>query len=332
MLEGKIPSQNLIKQVTVESTTSNPTFYKPIIFDALAALSALVAGYAYSRYLAGTMSISLLLLAIGMYATFFTLQVFFVQELGHRATAFLVDVLAFSAFFYRTDIIYLGIAAAILFVFSFWGAILGKMHLDNGLEIKFFKTAVAILKKFTSGMVLVLIILYLPQVSGSNFFVSKQNFQSFFSWLGGSVSNFYPSLHLDTTFVTFTEDIARLQLGNNPDFANLSAANQATDITQVGIQVAKAIENNMGGPIAADTSMSDVSYNFILGQMGSLKDHFQNWFLAVWAILVFLVVRSFGIIFYYLVSFLAFIVYQIFLAAGFVHIVGESRTHEVIVY
>ena len=332
VMEGKIPSQNLIRQVNPSAPSQNPGYYKPIIFDALTVLSALGAGYAYLRYLAGSMSLPILLAVLAGYMVLSTLQMFFMQSFGHRALVLLLEIVAFLGFFYQTSLKYLGIAAGLMAIFSLWGYLHGTSELANGLEIKFFKAAVLFLKKSTTAILFVLIVLYLPRVNDTHIFVSQQNFQAFYDWASGFFSTAYPQISIDSTFDNFAQSIALMKLKNNPEYTSLSPTNQAAQFTQASAQVSSELATNLGVTVAPGESTSQVFYDFIVTQLGSWKDKLQGWFLLVWALFVFFILRMIGFVFYLIVSLITFIIYQILLAAGFVHIIGESRTHETVVY
>ncbi|MDO8537008.1 MAG: hypothetical protein Q7R94_02060 [bacterium] len=331
-MEGKIPSQNLIRQVNAESASRQPGFYKTIVFDALTVLSAIALGYTYKQYLLSRGGITVLLVTILVYAAFATLQVFFSKTIGHRFSILLLEIMALSGFFYDIDFKMLAISAAIVLVFFLWGDLGGKRELNNGLQIRFFKAATPFLKKFTTAVILMLIIFYLPRLDQDQPFISKENFQVIFGWASGLTTKFYPEINFNSSFGKLAEGIARLELQTNQNFKSLPSANQEELIRQAADQVSQAIGKSLGVTISLDEPASDVFYNFVLAQVSGLRARFGDLFTVGFVLAVFIAVRGVGIIFYWIAGFFTFIVYQILLASGFIHILGESRTHEVIVY
>ncbi|MDP2598486.1 MAG: hypothetical protein Q8P49_01510 [Candidatus Liptonbacteria bacterium] len=329
---GKIPSQNLIKQVNIESPYRKAGFWKPVVLDVFTLAAALGAGYAYSQYLSGAIMFSWLLLAIGVYAAISTLHVFFTRDFSRRLLVLILETAAFLAFFYQINWWLLVISAGAILILCVWGYLAGRFELDNGLDIRFFRASVPFLKKFTTAMVLALVTLYLSQWNANHLFLSHDNFQKFFDWASGLASGFYPGITFNSSFGELARSIARAELQGDPNFSKLTSANQDMFVGQTAEQIAATFSKTIGSPISPSEPTENVLYNFIISTMDNWKAQFQNWFFAIWAVIVFLAIRAFGLIFYWLVAILSFIFYQILLAAGFVHIIGESRTHEVVVY
>ncbi len=335
MIEGKIgqlPSQNLVRQVNIESPWRHANFWKPIILDAVTIASALGVGYAFSRYLENALMVQWLLVALGLYASLSALHVFFTKTFGHRFTVLVLEAIGILVFFYRADVRLLGIAAAIIAFFCSWGYVAGMYQLDNGLDVKFFRAAAPFLRKFTTAMVLALIVIFISQRNQDLLFVSKNNFQVFFDWVAGFANRFYPEVTFNASWSELARSLARLELNNSGNFKNLPASSQEPLLLQAAEQITTTFSNAVGKPIAPDEPTGNVVYDFIVGKLQKLKEQFKNWFVLTWALVIFLVIRGFGLIFYWLAAMLSFVLYQILLASGFIHIIGESRTHEVIVY
>jgi hypothetical protein len=233
-------------------------------------------------------------------------------------------------FFYDLDNKILLLTAGSLVVFNLWGDIIGHSELDNCLEIRFFKTATPALQKLTTAISLSLLVLYLPQINGSNLFVSQQTFQSFYDWVADSVNSFYPEINFSSSFGSFAQSLVKSELQNNKDFKNLPPGEQGSVIQQSVNKVADSFSKTLGTPVSSDEPLSQVFYNFIVKTMGDLRERFQSWFLVGWLLVVFLIIRGLGTIFYWIIALLSFVVYQLLMAFGFIHILGESRTHEII--
>ncbi len=329
---GKIPSQNLIRQVNPETPPRDIGFYKAITVDVLGVFSALSVGYVYKGYLGGAFGITTLLFAVGIYGTFTILQAFLNKGVRHRLLILLLEVVALLSLFYGTDIRILAAGAGILFVFLLWGDMNGRLALDNGLQVHFFKAAFPVLKKFTTAMAIVLVLLYIPYWDQSRLFISESNFQVFYDWASGMVNKFYPEVNLGSSFGNLAESVARFELQGDARFKGLSSENQAMALKQAADQLAAAFGGWMGTTVSVTESTSGIMYKFISGKLVGLRESLGNWFLFGWGIILFFVVRGLGWIFYYALSMFVFIVYQILLASGFIHITGESRMHETITY
>jgi hypothetical protein len=329
---GKIPSQNLIRQVNPETPIRDTGFYKAIAIDVLGVISALSVGYVYKGYLGGGFNVTVLLGAVGIYGTFTVLQAFLNKGFAHRFLVLFIEVIALLVFFYGTDMRILVAAIGVLFGFIFWGDVNGRLVLDNGLQVKFFKAAFPVLKKFTTAIAIAFVLLYVSQLDQNRPFISEGNFQVFYDWASGMVNKFYPDVNLGSSFGSLAESVARFELQGDESFKGLSPTNQAVALKQAADQLAGVVGGWMGGAVSAADSTSGIVYKFISGKLAGLRESLGNWFLFGWGVILFFIVRGFGWIFYSVLSIFTFIVYQILLASGFIHITGESRTHETIVY
>ncbi len=331
-MEPKISPQNLIKQVNPDAPARRSGIYKPILMDALTVVSAFGVGYLYKQFLAGTMDYLLLLVVITAFSVLSVLSVLLTKGFEHRFWIIILEVAALLSLFYNYNLKLLGVAAALFFVFILWGDLLGRRELDNVLEVNFFRTTKPILKKLTTAFLLLFIVLYLPQLNEKTMFVSEANFRKFYDWAAGSVANFYPEINFSTSFEKFAEGIVRVELKDNPTFKNLVAANQELAVQQATGDLVKNLSKNLDMTIASDELTSDVFYNVIIKFLNNWRSRFGNFFDIGWAILVFLALRALGVIFYLIAGFISFLVYEVLLASNFIHILGETRTHEIIEY
>jgi len=329
-MESPLPPQNLIKQVRPDSVSLSPRFYKPLIFDALTIISALAFGYLYRQYLDGLTGFSILMAGLGIFAIFSALQVFFTKNLSRRFFVLLLEAALVLSFFYGYELRLL-IASAIIFLFfSFWGEISSRRELENGLEIKFFRAVKPVLAKFTTALILVMVILYLPQWSEKGVFLSKDVFQKIFGLSSGFIRNFYPEIDINSGFGKLAENLARSQAEGNPAFKELPLDKKELAIKQAAESFMENLSKQLGTEIRSGDSISEVFYNYINSVVNGWRERFKDAFLAIWIFIVFLVLRSFGVVFYWLISLVSFIFFQILLSFNFMHIMGESRTHEVI--
>lgn len=331
-MEPKIPPQNLIRQVQPDAPIRRPGIYKPVLMDVLIVAFALGLGYLYKQFIAGTLDYSLFLAGVAAFSVLSILHVFFTRSLVHRAWIILLEVAAFLGLFYGYDLRILGIAGALMFVFLFWGDAMGHTELEDTLEIGFFRTAMPALKKLTTALLLAFVVLYIPGLNQSTMFVSEANFQKFYDWAAGFMVSFYPEVNFSTSFEKFAEGVVRLELKNNLTFQKMSAAEQDQAIQQSGSDLATNIGKSFDMPVSGNELASSVLYRATIKLLDNWRIRFGNYFAIGWALAAFLVLRALGVIFYTIVGFLSFLVYQTLLASNFIHIFGETRTHEIIEY
>lgn len=330
-MENKITPQNLIRQVSSESPRLEPGFYKQLVFDVLTVASAGGVGYIYEGFIGDRFSLAALLALVAAFAVFSALQLFFTSNFSRRVSVLALETVAlFVPFYGATDLKLLAVAAAVTFVLFFFGETTGRRTIENSLEIRFLKSTRPVFAKLTTALILAFIILYAPRVGPDNIFVSRETFRGFFDWAAGLVGSFYPDVRLNSTFSELAEGVARTQLKGDPRFRELTPAVQEQALKQAAVQVSQALGQSLGIEIKPDEPVSETFYDFIAGYLSGLAARYGNLFLVGWGVAIFFVLRGFGTIFYWVTGILAFVIYQILLASGFVHIAGETRTREVV--
>lgn len=326
--------QNLIKTVKINEERPAKDYsqiIKPIVFDGLTVASAVSFGYLYKQFIASGAGIVVLLVGFAVFSVFSALQAFLVnRSLFNRFLVILLETIAFMAFFYNEDLRLLGIVAAVTLALLFWGDIAGRSEMKNNIEIKFFKTAKPVLKKIITAIVFLTVVLYLPNVNKDNILISKRNFQFFFDGTIGFAEKFYPEINFRSSFGDMTKSVARLELMQQSEFKNLSEYQQEKILKQASAQISELINKNLNLDIAPGEKLSDAFYNFLVSVLEGWRVKFGENFLIGWAVIVFLTVRGFGIIFQWLISIISFLAYELLLATNFFQIIGESRTKEIV--
>lgn len=331
-MENQIPQQNLnlITQVPATRVVRPRGFYKSIVFDALTVISAVGVSYLYRRYLGGTASTLLLMGGLALFSIFSALQIFVTKEFSRRSFVMVLQVIALVSFFWSWPIQTLGSLILLLLFFLAWGELKSRRELHNGLSIRFFKVVRPQFTKLTTAVVLMFLILYLPQWDTKNIFVSEKNFEYVFSWATGIVNNFYPELDFSSSVGNLMKSVTRLQVGGTSAFLNLPTNVREQVIDQGARQLLENVRKSVGFVLEEGQSTTEVFYGLALETLKGWHERFGGGFVAAWVVVAFLVIRGFGTLFYWAVSALAFLVYQLFLAMDILRVTGESRTHEVI--
>ena len=329
--ERSLTGQNLIQQVKKEpSFFSNPEFYKPFIFSALGVISAFAVGAAYAQFIADAGDIKLLVASLGIFAIISSLQIFLTKTFGNRIAAIVLQTVFMLLPLLAHNPAYLTATGVVVIFFILWGELLAYGELENGMEIRFFKVLHRFLRKFTTALALFMIIPYLPMWDAERAFIPKENFQNIYAWAGNAAKNFYPEVDFNSTFIALTRGLARVELQRNPAFRDLSDSGKETIIKQTADQIEENIGKSLGIEISPEDRTSDVFYNSILKLFADLKEKFKESFLFVWGLAIFLIIRGFGTLFYWIVMCISFILYELLLTTRFIHITGISKTHEVI--
>jgi len=323
--------QNLVNPERVTSSRTEG-FYKSVILDVLSVGMAALFGYLYFRYLSQGLSVWILLAGLALYGGVTALQAFLAKNGTRRVLLLIPEILALLFFFRNDDWHILLVAGVLVFFFMAWGYIAGRSIAGNSIEIPFFGLTSSVIGKFTTALLIFMILSYVPQIGGNTPFISPQNFRVLFDWASGVVGNFYPGVTLNGTFGDFTQSFAKKELANNQTFQNLNPKAQDAAVNQTATQLADAFAKNGAGPVAATSSTSDAFYNLITGLLNAWKTQSSGWFTFGWAIVLFFVLRGVGVVFVWIDQFITLVIYEILLAAGFMKITEQSQAREVIGY
>ena len=308
----------------------NPGFYKALVLDFFTIASAIFVGYAYRNHLIGVYDLATVLLASAILVIFSALQIFLTKEFGRRFFVLLLETAAILAFFHDYNLRLLSIAAAVMLIIPLIGEIMSRRELANGLDIRFFKVSKPALAKLTTALIIVFIILYIPQWTPGNAFLSEESFSGFVDWLSVVAGGLYPDIRFNAPISQLIEGVTRAQLKNDIAFQKLSPNIQEDIVRQTASKFTEGLSSGIGVAILPEAPAAKVMHQYITSTLEGWRNHFGNAFVAVWGVAAFFVVRGFGVIFHWLAAFLSFIFYEILLAAGFFHTNGETRTHEVI--
>jgi hypothetical protein len=324
--------QNLINPSKIATGQYAPGFWKSIGLDIFSVCAAGLFGYSYYAYLTRALSIWLLLITLMLFAVASAMQVFLAPKNLRRFFVILLESAALIASFWQDDIKILIITGAIMISALSWGYFSGRVRIQNSVEIPFFSATSNALSKFTTGVLLFMILIYVPQLNGNALLVSQQNFSTFFDWVAGAIHGFYPDLQLDGTFGNFAQSFSKMELQNNPNFQNLTASQQDAAVQQASDQFIAGFAQNSPSAIAASTPTSDAFYNVVNGLLSGWQNQYSGWFDVGWVTVLFFALRTLGVVFVWAGQFLSLIVYELLLAMGFMKVTEEIHSKEAVGY
>lgn len=324
--------QNLLKTYTPQTNNEVGSFYKAVSLDALTILSAVIFSYFYRAYLDGNTAYWGAIVSLIFFSSFSLLGTILTRGFGHRSFIVLLEVLGITLFFYDQNVFLVATAAASALVFFFLAEVLTRQELENSLEIKFMKSARTKFRKLATGIVLFVVILYAPYLAANKTVVPQKPFRVIFDSAARFLGNIYPDINLRSSLKNFAESFAYLQFNSDPQFKALPESERNLLTAQGAEKLVSELQKNIGIAIDAEQPISDVIYNLVNVSLVTWNQKFGQWFVIGWVITLFLAARGIAALFYWLVSIVAWLIYQILLAANFVHIANETRSQEVIEY
>jgi hypothetical protein len=324
--------QNLINPSKLDTSNRSPGFWRSLCLDIVSILSAGGFGYAYYRYLTQGSSVWILFAMLMFFGVVSVIQVFLAKRNIRRLVVIFLEVVALLGWFWQDNLQIIGITGLVMLVLLAWGYFSGHERLQNSVEIPFFGASGNVLGKFTTAALLFMILIYVPQIGGNALVVSQQSFRTFFDWTSGLVNGFYPELSLNGSFGTFAQSFSKMELQNNPSFQTLNTAQQNAAIQQGATQFSQNFLQSSAVPVASSSPASDAFYNVLNGVLNAWQSQSSGWFDVGWATVLFIGLRTVGILFVWLAQFVSLIFYEILLASGFMKVSEENRTRELIGY
>jgi hypothetical protein len=325
-------NQNLIGPPKLSGAGPRPGRWRSVGLDAVAVLSAGLFGFLYYRYLTQGISVWFLLASLLIFGAACVMEVFLAKNGWRSFLVILLEVAAALGFFWRDEILIIAITAGIMLVMFSWGHFSARSHVVNSVEIPFFGASGNVLGKFTTAVLLFMILAYVPQIGGNALVVSSQSFRTFFDWTSGLVNSFYPDLSLNGSFGNFAESFSKMELANNPSFQSLNTAQQNAAVQEETTQFTQNFLQNAAGPVASSSPASDAFYNVLNGVLSAWQSQSSGWFDVGWATVLFIGLRTLGILFVWVAQFISLIFYELLLASGFMKISQEPHSREVLGY
>lgn len=329
MLSPLPPKPNFASQVKPEVINRPPGFYKAIALDVFAVAAAVALSFSYRLYLDGGLNITILVLSIFPFALLSLFETLFTKGFWRRFTVITLEVFALASFFYDQPRNFLLSVVAGAFVFLIWGEIESRRELRNSLDIRFFRVARLHLKKFSTALALVLVLLYLPRFDSATPLVSQPTFDGFFGAAARAVGKIYPEINFNASVGEFAESIARLQLGVDSKFKILPPVDQENTIQFFADQIITSFKKNLGIEIGASKPLNNLFYDFTTTVLGDWQKKSAGGFIIGWAIGVFLIIRGFGTLFYWLTGLIGFFLFHFMIAANIATVLYESHNKEV---
>ncbi len=325
-------NQNLINPSKIDTSVRPQGVWRSVALDTVSVIAAALFGYTYYRYLTLGSSLWFVLAAMTFFGVTAVVQAFLAKKSGRRILIVLLETIATLGWFWHDNPMILGITAGVLFVMLVWGYVSGRMLVRNSVEVPFFGASGNVLGKLTTGVLLFMILIYVPRIGGNALVVSRKGFGTFFDWTAGLVNNFYPQLALNGTFGDFAQSFTKMELANNPSFQGLNTAEQNAAVAQTTQQFVINFTASSSSPVATSTPTSDAFYNMLNGVLSAWQGQSSGWFDLGWVVILFIGLRALGVVFVWFAQFISLIFYEILIASGFMKVTEETRTQETVSY
>lgn len=322
--------QNLVSRTQGIRVVRPGALYKSIALNVITVLGAFAFSYTYRGYLNGTYSITIPFLTLTFFCACSALCAILIKSFGERSVTLIFEAIGCIAFFYDQPMNILMPVALLLIIFFFWGEITSRQEVKELMHLRFYRVAKLQLKKVVTGIVIMVVILWVPQWETKDSFIPQDTFRAFFDLSGGVTKNFYPDLNFTGTFHDLIDSFIRSQLKADEAFNKLNEAAQQTLINQKTEQVVSDINTKSGTSIQPQDEANQAFYELLIATIKQWRNMYGIWFVILWGVGIFFAIQSVGIFFQLVAILVAFIFYQLLIAFNVAHITGETRTKETI--
>jgi hypothetical protein len=103
-------------------------------------------------------------------------------------------------------------------------------------------------------------------------------------------------------------------------------------LEQTVAQLSGTIQKTTGVAPTPTEPASDVMYRVIVSVLNDWRVRLGSWFVVAWIVVIFLALRTIGIVFTWIAQLASLVVYETLLASGFMHIKQVTQMREIVEY
>ena len=329
-------SSILTKSSLSEEADVDRSIVKIYSLAALGIISFLFSGYFFKLFLKGDdlndFLISAIAAAISLIIVLF--QILFIKDIWRINLICLAEVLGLFAIFYDklAGVIMLPLGALLFLLFLLSANYVGVKELRNMLKINFWRVSRIVLPKAIAGSLIFFCFAFVGlNVSENKFFISRNNFEKILASTSGIIQKFFPVFDQSLNIHEMALNMANERVNETPQFQNLPkiVKNQVID------QAVSDFENNIskiaGSHINPQLKIGEAIYEIIKMKFDEASSKNQIYVLAGISLALFFIAESLAMPIRLVISFFAYLIYEISFALGFVFISLENRSREIIV-
>ncbi|MEK7593261.1 MAG: hypothetical protein AAB464_00890 [Patescibacteria group bacterium] len=261
----------------------------------------------------------------------FLLQSLFIKNFLNAAFVVFFECLGLFVGFYDriSNPMIIG-SAFFVFLILFLANQSGRQEIRNAVKISFRKIGKATLPKAIAIIVLFSSIVYVS-ANEKGFFISQSNFEKILLPAAAIIKRIYPAIDFSLPIKELSVDLASEEAGKLPNFELLPKSERAKIVNQSAKEMEDAISSFFGGEINSTLNIYQISYGFAAKKFNELSKEIQSMILIGVAFMIFLTLEGLAWPFRLIITFLAYIIYEILLALEFATVSLEGISKETVV-
>lgn len=248
---------------------------------------------------------------------------------------FLTTSAALASFYPRIDFI-LGVGALVYFLFLLFATRRGYTALANSLKIRFFSLARAILPKAVTGLIIFFAVIFFSHYFNPSTGIFNEHLQENFikqivNFGEPALRFFLPGFSAEQSTGENLSLFVKKQITSLvPDYERYPAEVKTRIFNETFATFKKNIEETIG-PFNAAQPISENFHKYITGYLNNLSSKAKLMAAIIVTFIIFMIIKGVAALFYWLIYFLAFLIFKLILVSGAAFIGSESRSREFVV-
>ncbi len=327
---------NSSSNTIANSVDTDRSMLKIAVLAVLSIASLSAFGYFFKLFFQGNEGNFLLFsgLSVTIFLIIFLLQTLFIKSFKISVLAIFLSCAGLLAAFYdnvSNTAILIGIAFVFLALIA--ANLNGIRELKNSLKVSFWKISKTVLPKAVAAIFLFISVVYIYADSAEkkDFFISESNFNKILSPSVLVAQKFYPELDLSLTFKEFAESLAKKQIEQTPELSILPKAVKNLMVKQAAGEIEAKAVDFIGAPVSGNLKISEALYEAAKYKFNSFPENIKSIILIGIVLTIFMTLEILAMPVRLIISFLAFIIYELLLAFGFANVELEGRSKEIII-
>lgn len=264
-----------------------------------------------------------------VFLTLFIVAAIVLPGRSHLVAGVALSAVAFALPFYSLVGSFFFTAFAALFLLSLAAALRGKWEADESLKVRPFRVARVVTGALLTGAV---IFFTAVLILASGFSVKRERVDQFIEIAAAPVFERFYGVALTPQMTTeeVLRSLVEADAAENEEFRELPPALRAQAIEESVSEIEENLEEFLGVEIDAQAPVGESAHQIIQSKLGELSPRARTYWSVVLILFVWLSVKAIEVLVYIPLALLAWLVYELLVAMGFVAVEFQTRNKEVV--
>ncbi len=270
------------------------------------------------------------IVCLGFFLITFLLDTLFIKgKTLLSGIVFLESIALISAFFNQFSIVFI-VGMLATFLLLIWASVSGQHEAQERLKIRFFIIAGVVFGRLITALAIMITTIYISSSQFQESLISKERFSKIILTMNPVVERVVPGVSLTHTLDEAAKIFAIRKIEESTELRAIELPQEARIIYVE--ETTKSLERQLSRSLNVRITRGDTLIDILYAGLTENASRPTNAiFFLVAGILIFLALKSFGIVFGIVLQPLAFLIYQTLIALGFARIALETKSKEVII-